>query len=110
MKKKVKPKGGNGGFDLVAPTFDTAGFRSNFFCDGASASTSKVSLAAARAPDGSPNASFVVPQGMKAPVAINAYGIEVSQNTIAAERTRSSSTASRSTTSRSRRPAAARRS
>ncbi len=110
MKKKVKPKGGNGVFDLVAPTFDTAGFQSNFFFDGASASTSKVSLAAARAPDGSPNASFVVPRVIEAPVAINAYGIEVSQNTIAAERTRSSSTASRSTTSRSRRPAAARRS
>jgi len=110
VKKKVKPKGGNGVFDLVAPTFDTAGFQSNFFFDGASASTSKVSLAAARAPDGSPNASFVVPRVIEAPVAINAYGIEVSQNAIAAERTRSSSTASTSTTSRSRRPAAARRS
>ena len=38
---------------------------------------------AAREPDGSPNASLVVAQGIKAPVAINAYGIEVSQNTIA---------------------------
>ena len=72
MKKKVKPKGGNGAFDLVAPTFDTAGLQSNFSFDGASASTSKVSLAAAREPDGSPNASLVVAQGIEAPVAINA--------------------------------------
>ncbi len=37
----------------------------------------------ARKPDGSPNPSFVVPQGIKAPVVVNSYGIEVSQNTVA---------------------------
>jgi len=37
--------------------------------------------AAVRKLDGSPSASFVVPQGIKAPVSINAYGIEVSQHT-----------------------------
>jgi hypothetical protein len=36
-----------------------------------------------RKTDGSPNASFVVPQGTKAPVAVNAYGFEVSQTTTA---------------------------
>lgn len=30
LKKKVKPKGGNGAFDLVAPTFNTTGFAGSF--------------------------------------------------------------------------------
>ena len=34
MKKKVKPKSGNGAFDLVASTSNTAGFQSSLF-DGA---------------------------------------------------------------------------
>lgn len=33
--------------------------------------------------DGSPNASFVVPQGVRAPVAVNAYGIDIAQPTVA---------------------------
>ncbi|MBC7052003.1 hypothetical protein G6O46_23625, partial [Salmonella enterica subsp. enterica serovar Enteritidis] len=43
--------------------------------------TSSSTTTPVRAPDGSPNASFVVPQGSNAPVAINAYGIEVAQAT-----------------------------
>jgi hypothetical protein len=38
-----------------------------------------------RKQDGSPNASFVVPQGARAPVAINAYGIEVAQATVSGQ-------------------------
>lgn len=36
-----------------------------------------------RKPDGSPNASFVVPQGSRAPVYLNAYGLIVTQPTVA---------------------------
>jgi hypothetical protein len=35
--------------------------------------------------DGSPNAAFVVPQGPRAPVAVNAFGVEVSQATVAGQ-------------------------
>lgn len=38
-----------------------------------------------RKQDGSPNASFVVPQGTRAPVAVNAYGIEVVQATVSGQ-------------------------
>lgn len=35
VKKKVTPKAGNGTFELVAPTFDVAGFDSHFYFDRA---------------------------------------------------------------------------
>ncbi len=35
LKKKVKPKGGNGAFDLVAPTFNATGFAGTFRFDNA---------------------------------------------------------------------------
>jgi hypothetical protein len=41
--------------------------------------------ATARNLDGSPNAAFVVPQGPAAPVAVNAFGVEVSQATVAGQ-------------------------
>ena len=33
LKKKVKPKGGNGAFDLVAPGFNARGFVGTFLFD-----------------------------------------------------------------------------
>jgi hypothetical protein len=46
---------------------------------------SYTATALVRKQDGSPNASFVVPQGTRAPVAVNAYGIEVAQATVAGQ-------------------------
>jgi len=51
----------------------------------AGAAPSYTATALVRRPDGSPNASFVVPQGSRAPVAINAYGIEVAQATVSGQ-------------------------
>ncbi len=67
--------------DAYDPAYPTApSCTATFVRAGAQVFTANAPV---RKPDGSPNASFVVPQGIKAPVAINAYGIEVSQNTIA---------------------------
>jgi hypothetical protein len=46
---------------------------------------SYTATALVRKQDGSPNASFVVPQGTRAPVAVNAYGIEVAQATLSGQ-------------------------
>lgn len=46
---------------------------------GASGATENAHV---RKPDGSPNANFVVPQGSRAPVALNTYGFEIAQPTV----------------------------
>jgi hypothetical protein len=46
---------------------------------------SYTATAPVRKADGTPNASFVVPQGTRAPVAVNAYGIEVAQATVSGQ-------------------------
>ena len=68
--------------DAYDPDYPTAscGGQQPFVRAGAQGFTGQAFV---RKADGSPNASFVVPQGIKAPVAVNAYGIEVAQNTIA---------------------------
>jgi hypothetical protein len=50
-----------------------------------SADTGYTANAAVRKADGSPNASFVVPQGVRAPVSIDAYGIAVAQPTLSGQ-------------------------
>ncbi|HSO40826.1 MAG TPA: hypothetical protein VLT33_50215 [Labilithrix sp.] len=66
--------------DAYDPDYPTPGCQATFVRAGAQGFQT---TALVRKADGSPNASFVVPQGVRAPVSLNAYGIEISQNTIA---------------------------
>jgi hypothetical protein len=66
--------------DAYDPDYPTPTCAPTYVRAGAQSYTA---TAPVRKADGSPNASFVVPQGVRAPVVVNAYGIEVSQNTVA---------------------------
>lgn len=67
-------------YDPAYPTPPTCG--ATYVRAGAQSYTA---TAPVRKQDGSPNASFVVPQGTRAPVAVNAYGIEVAQATVSGQ-------------------------
>ena len=66
--------------DSYDPDYPTPACQQTFVRAGASGYAVNANV---RKADGSPNASFVVPQGTRAPVVINSYGLEVSQPTVA---------------------------
>lgn len=66
--------------DAYDPDYPTPSCQPTYVTAGAQGFTANANV---RKPDGSPNASFVVPQGTRAPVYLNAYGVIVSQPTVA---------------------------
>ncbi len=69
--------------DAYDPAYPTPTSCSATYVRGGAQSYAATALV--RKQDGSPNASFVVPQGTRAPVAVNAYGIEVAQATVSGQ-------------------------